>query len=253
MISGTPPGVKCRHRALLTSTGVPCSLAGMNFDLQTVLLALPILLLSLSAHEWGHAWVALRQGDDTAYMLGRVTLNPAAHLDPIGSLIFPAIAIGSGFPLLGWAKPVPVNPRKYRNYRRGDILVSVAGVAVNAVLAVAFAVLLYLLALATRGMGTVPEWMPTVARMVFYGVSANVALIVFNLLPVPPLDGSHVFYHLLPPHLGASYRRLYPYGMLILWGLVLTGLIRVIVPLIAVPRSLLVTPAYLTNPLLFVW
>jgi Zn-dependent protease len=176
----------------------------MSFDLETVLLALPILLLSLSAHEWGHAWVALRQGDDTAYMLGRVTLNPAAHVDPIGSLLFPAIAIGSGFPLLGWAKPVPVTPRKYRNYRRGDVLVSVAGVAVNAVLAVAFAVLLFVLALATRNLASVPDFLPVLTRMVFYGVSANVALIVFNLLPIPPLDGSHVFYHLLPPHLGGE-------------------------------------------------
>ena len=74
----------------------------MNFNLEAVLLALPILLLSLTAHEWGHAWVALKQGDDTAYMLGRVTMNPAAHVDPVGTLLFPAIAIGTGAPLLGW-------------------------------------------------------------------------------------------------------------------------------------------------------
>jgi Zn-dependent protease len=223
----------------------------MNFDLEAVLLALPVLLLSLTAHEWGHAWVALKQGDDTAYMLGRVTMNPAAHVDPIGTLLFPAIAIGTGAPLLGWAKPVPTNPRKYRNYKRGDILVSIAGVCMNAVLAVCFALVLWILAIATRNLAATPETAQIAARMAFYGVIGNVGLIVFNLLPIPPLDGSHVFYHLLPPAWGAEYRRLYPYGFIILWGLVLTGALRMLAPLIYVPVSLLVSPALATNPLLF--
>lgn len=215
----------------------------MNFDLTTVLLALPVLLLSLTAHEWGHAWVALKQGDDTAYMLGRVSMNPAAHLDPVGSLLFPALAIGSGFPLLGWAKPVPTNPRKYRNYVRGDILVSIAGVVMNALLAVGFAIVLFAIAAITRNMGSPPETLGILFRMCVYGVMANVGLIVFNLLPIPPLDGSHVFYHILPPNLGAEYRKLYPYGFLILWALVLTGVLRVLAPLIWVPSSLLMGPA----------
>jgi Zn-dependent protease len=219
----------------------------MNFDLNAVLLALPVLLLSLTAHEWGHAWVALKQGDDTAYMLGRVTMNPAAHVDPIGTLLFPAIAIGSGAPLLGWAKPVPTNPRKYRNYVRGDVLVSLAGVFMNALLAVGFAIVLWILATATRGMASVPETVQIGAQMATYGVIGNVGLIVFNLLPIPPLDGSHVFYHLLPPKLGAEYRRLYPYGFLILWGLVLTGVLRVLSPLIGAPARLLLSPAISAN------
>jgi Zn-dependent protease len=223
----------------------------MNFDLNAVLLALPILLLSLTAHEWGHAWVALKQGDDTAYMLGRVTMNPAAHVDPIGTLLFPAIAIGTGAPLLGWAKPVPTNPRKYRSYVRGDILVSIAGVCMNAVLALGFAIVLWIMAMATRNLASTPEMAQIAARMAFYGVIGNVGLIVFNLLPIPPLDGSHVFYHLLPPAWGAEYRRLYPYGFLILWGLVLTGALSVLVPLIYVPVSLLIGPALSTNPALF--
>jgi Zn-dependent protease len=222
----------------------------MSFDLNAVLLALPILLLSLTAHEWGHAWVALKQGDDTAYMLGRVTMNPAAHVDPIGTLLFPAIAIGTGAPLLGWAKPVPTNPRKYRNYVRGDILVSIAGVCMNAVLAVGFALILWIMALATRGMAEIPEMMHIAARMAFFGVYGNVGLIIFNLIPIPPLDGSHVFYHLLPPKLGAEYRRLYPYGFLILWGLVLTGVLGVLLPLIWVPVGLLLSPTLGTNPAL---
>jgi Zn-dependent protease len=223
----------------------------MNFDLNAVLLALPILLLSLTAHEWGHAWVALKQGDDTAYMLGRVTMNPAAHVDPIGTLLFPAIAIGSGAPLLGWAKPVPTNPRKYRNYVRGDILVSIAGVVMNAILALAFALVLFIMARATAGMETVPESLSIFARMCTYGVQGNIGLIVFNLLPIPPLDGSHVFYHLLPPRWGAEYRKLYPYGFLILWGLVLTGVLRVLFPLIVYPFLFLVGPAFTVNPALF--
>lgn len=223
----------------------------MNFNLEAVLLALPVLLLSLTAHEWGHAWVALKQGDDTAYMLGRVTMNPAAHVDPVGTLLFPAIAIGSGMPLLGWAKPVPVNPRNYRNYVRGDILVSLAGVVMNAILAVVFALLLWVLAAATRSMAEIPELLGIAAQMGFYGVVGNVGLIVFNLLPIPPLDGSHVFYHLLPARWGAEYRKLYPYGFLILWGLVLTGVLRVLVPLIFIPAGLLLSPALNTNPFLF--
>jgi Zn-dependent protease len=223
----------------------------MNFDLNAVLLALPVLLLSLTAHEWGHAWVALKQGDDTAYMLGRVTMNPAAHVDPIGTLLFPAIAIGSGAPLLGWAKPVPVNPRKYRDYKKGDILVSIAGVCMNAILALCFALVLWLLAVATRNMAATPETAQIAARMAFYGVIGNVGLIVFNLLPIPPLDGSHVFYHLLPPAWGAEYRRLYPYGFIILWGLVLTGALRMLAPVIYGPVALLVRPALSANPMLF--
>jgi len=212
----------------------------MDFDLQRVLLALPVLLLSLTAHEFAHAWVALKQGDDTAYMLGRVTLDPRAHLDPIGSLLFPIMAIGSGLPLLGWAKPVPTNPRKYRNYTRGDILVSLAGVAANLVLALLFALLALLVVLLARGVANPPQALETLLLMIQMGVAANVALIFFNLLPIPPLDGSHVLYHLLPPDLAASYRRLYPYGMLILWGLVLTGGFRwLLVPISAVVRLLL--------------
>jgi len=195
----------------------------MDFNVERVLIALPVLLLSLTVHEFAHAWMAQRQGDDTAYMLGRVTLDPRAHLEPIGSLLFPIIGIGTGMPLLGWAKPVPTNPRKYRSYKRGDILVSLAGVMANAVLAVLFALLVLLFVVVVRGMESPPQFLSTLFQMLVMGVFANVGLIFFNLLPIPPLDGSHVFYHLLPPNLGASFRQLQPYGMMILWGLALFG------------------------------
>jgi Zn-dependent protease len=217
----------------------------MDFDLQRVLIALPVLLLSLTAHEFAHAWVALRQGDDTAYMLGRVSLDPRAHLDPIGSLLFPILAIGSGMPLLGWAKPVPTNPRKYRNYRRGDVLVSIAGVTANLILAVAFTIVFGIVLVVARGMAQPPAAMETILNMAYMGVAGNVALIFFNLLPIPPLDGSHVFYHMLPPKLGASYRQLYPYGMLILWGLVLLGGFRFLIPVIGGATNLLLAPVVL--------
>lgn len=212
-------------------------------DLTQVLLALPILLLSLTAHEWGHAWVALKQGDDTAYSLGRVTMNPAAHVDPVGTLLFPAISMLSGAPLLGWAKPVPTNPRKYRKYVQGDILVSIAGVCMNAILAVVFAMLCFWIMVYAERSGTLPGPLESFLQMCLYGVVGNIGLIVFNLLPIPPLDGSHVFYHLLPPAWGAEYRKLYPYGFLILWALVLTRALSFLGPAIRGIANVLLDPA----------
>src|SRR3954471_19806 len=109
--------------------------------IRAFILALPVLLLAFSVHEFMHAWVALKQGDDTAYMLGRVTLDPRAHIDPIGSILFPAIAAIYGAPIIGWAKPTPTTPRKYRKYVQGDILVSLAGIFGNFLLMLLFALL----------------------------------------------------------------------------------------------------------------
>jgi Zn-dependent protease len=213
-----------------------------TFNLEAVLLALPVLLLSLTAHEFGHAWVALKQGDDTAYMLGRVSMNPMAHLDWIGTIIFPAMSIGTGMPLLGWAKPVPVTTRKFKNYKRGDILVSVAGVAMNALLAVGFALILLVISQVGRS-APLPEFVEIFSQMCLYGVAGNVGLILFNLLPIPPLDGSHVMYHLLSPQAGQQYRDLAPYGMFVLWALVLTGALRLLWPVIAGISNVLLLPS----------
>ncbi|HEY0021694.1 MAG TPA: site-2 protease family protein [Longimicrobium sp.] len=215
----------------------------MQFDLEAVLLALPILLLSLTAHEFAHAWVALKQGDDTAYKQGRVTMNPAAHVDIIGTLVFPALAIASGMPLLGWAKPVPTNPANYRNYKRGDILVSIAGVCANAILAVFFALVALVLfwALAATS-GAASDTLGIAFQMALYGVIGNVGLIIFNLLPIPPLDGSHVMYHMLPPDAAASYRQIYPYGFIILWALVLTNALDILWPVIRGISRVLLAP-----------
>jgi Zn-dependent protease len=163
-----------------------------------------------------HAWVALKQGDDTAYMLGRVTLDPRAHIDPVGSILFPLVGAILNAPIIGWARPTPTNPRKYRNYKRGDILVSMAGVVGNLGLAVLFALLHAVAVLVARNGGYTP-WLGTADQLFSIGVRLNIMLIFFNLLPVPPLDGSHVLYHFLPVNLAHAYRQLFPYGLYILY------------------------------------
>lgn len=194
--------------------------------LELLLLSLPVLILSFTVHEFAHAWVALKQGDDTAYQLGRVTLNPAVHIDPIGSLLLPGIAALTGAPMIGWARPVPVTPRKFRNYRRGDLLVSIAGVTANLILAVICAVLVVAVVWLGRGL---PDLRPTwelLIVMLTRGIELNILLILFNLLPLPGLDGSHILYHFLPADLGARYRTLEPYGIFILFGLLFLGAFR---------------------------
>ena len=187
-------------------------------------LYLPVLLFSVVLHEYAHGWQALREGDDTAYMLGRLTLNPIPHIDLFGSILLPLMLalLNSPF-MIGWAKPVPVNPRKYRNYKAGDIRVSLAGIVVNIGLAfIGTFVLVGLIHIADY----VPALTPTfqvLAQMVQYGILINLVLAFFNLIPIPPLDGSHVLYHLLPPHIGMRYRELNRYGMLILMVLLMVG------------------------------
>jgi Zn-dependent protease len=193
-------------------------------QLNEVLLYLPVLLFSVVLHEWAHGWQALREGDDTAYMLGRITLNPIPHIDPFGSIMLPLMLalVNSPF-MIGWAKPVPVNPRKYRQYKAGDIRVSLAGIVVNLGLAVISTLLLVVV---TRLGYMLPALAPSievVARMLNYGILINLVLAFFNLIPIPPLDGSHVLYHLLPPQLGMRYRELQRYGMLILIVLLMVG------------------------------
>ncbi|MYH48714.1 MAG: site-2 protease family protein [Gammaproteobacteria bacterium] len=183
-----------------------------------ILLLIPVLLLSIIVHEVAHAWVALREGDDTAYTLGRITLNPLPHIDLIGSILVPLglYFMNAGF-LFGWAKPVPVNPRKYHNYRRGDIRVSLAGIAANLILAAGFTLLAALLMKTAQvSGGALSGPMDVAVRIAELGILINLVLAFFNLVPIPPLDGSHVLYHLLPTRLGVAYRRLGRYGMLIL-------------------------------------
>lgn len=193
-------------------------------QLNDVMLYLPVLLFSVVLHEFAHGWQALREGDDTAYMLGRITLNPIPHIDPVGSILLPVMLalVNSPF-LIGWAKPVPVNPRKYRQYKAGDIRVSLAGIVVNLGLAVISTLLLVLVIRLNAMVPAMSASLEIVARMLQYGILVNLILAFFNLIPIPPLDGSHVMYHLLPPQLGMRYRELQRYGMLILMMLLLVG------------------------------
>jgi Zn-dependent protease len=184
---------------------------------------MPVLVFSLVAHEYAHGVAALRQGDDTAYMLGRLTLNPLPHIDPVMSVLMPALLlfVSGGRFAFGGAKPVPVNPRKYRNYKRGDIIVSAAGVVTNLGLSLVCALLFVALGFVAALLPDLVPVVDTAQRMMMWGVWLNLILCCFNLIPIPPLDGSHLFYHLLPPGLGARYRSMQRFGIIPLLAIML--------------------------------
>jgi Zn-dependent protease len=204
----------------------------MNQDLVLVIFQVVVLILAFSVHECAHAWAAWKLGDPTARMLGRITLNPLKHLDPLGSVIFPLIGFYYGGMLFGWAKPTPVTARNFKNYRRDDILVSLAGPASNLISATIALILLVIikhvvagggLAIATamalahhfRGVSTenLPQLFP-VALFLYYVILLNLLLFVFNLIPVPPLDGSHILRHFLPPRALQVYDSIGMFGMI---------------------------------------
>ena len=191
-----------------------------SIDFAQVFIAFIVLVVSLSVHEAAHAWSADRLGDPTARMLGRVSLNPAVHVDPIGTILFPLLAMISGIPLIGWAKPVPVNVRNLRgHWRRDYMLIAAAGPASNLVLALLAAIVFRLLPFQNEPM----------LRALYFLVELNVLLAVFNMLPIPPLDGGNVLAGLLQGPAADTLDRLRPYGFLILYGLMFTGILWMIV------------------------
>jgi Zn-dependent protease len=199
-------------------------------------------LFAISVHESAHAWTASRCGDPTARMLGRVTLNPIRHIDPIGTIVLPIVAAISGIPLLGWAKPTPVDPRNFRNPVMDDVLVSVAGPVSNFIVATAALLLLGGISLSSVsghalvtglaggfGGAASDSTLAPVAVLLFELMFINIVLAVFNLIPVPPLDGSHVLRHFLPDSVRMAYDRIGIFGLLALvylGGGLLSGLIR---------------------------
>jgi Zn-dependent protease len=198
-------------------------------------------LFAISVHESAHAWTASRCGDPTARMLGRVSLNPIRHIDPIGTIVLPLVAAISHIPLLGWAKPTPVDPRNFRNPMRDDILVSVAGPVSNFIVATVALLLLGGISLssesahsAVQGLvggyvgGTSDSAFAPVVVLLYEVMLINIVLAVFNLIPVPPLDGSHVLRHFLPGAVRVAYDRMGFFALLLLvylGGGLLSGLI----------------------------
>jgi Zn-dependent protease len=182
---------------------------------------LPILLFSVVIHEMAHGWMALRLGDTTARDLGRLTLNPIPHIDPIGSVVVPLLSIATtGSVFIAWAKPVPINPNNFSHVRRDDVLVSVVGPISNFILAFCCAlvviVLARILAVADPASDLVRNGFTYLLNMFAGGITLNIILAVFNMLPIPPLDGSHVLASLLPDRVGFYYRRIGFAGIILL-------------------------------------
>lgn len=190
---------------------------------QRIALIAPVLLLAMVAHEYAHGYAAKRQGDLTAYQLGRLTWNPLKHIDPFMTVILPLLLAIMGGPIFGGAKPVPVNPRNYRNYRRGDIIVSLAGVTANLAIALVSVPLIVLVGLLGREVPALLRPLGVLQQMLAMGILLNCFLAAFNLMPIPPLDGSHVFKYLLPPRWSLAYQQAGRFGLLILFAMLSFG------------------------------
>ena len=193
----------------------------LPYILQAALMGV-VLLFSVIVHEVAHGYVALLNGDPTARMLGRITLNPLPHIDPVGTILLPLLLLMTHAGIIfGWAKPVPVNPLNYRNYRWGEFAVSAAGPGSNLALAVVFSVVLRL------GLEN-----PGLMQLAYFCVSINIFLALFNLIPIPPLDGSHILALFLPRELARLYDYLQPVGFVLILLLFYTGILgAVIMPL----------------------
>lgn len=194
-----------------------------SIDIAQVFIGFSVLLFSLTVHELAHAWVADRLGDPTARLLGRVSLNPLVHADPVGTILFPLVAAVGRFPLIGWAKPVPIDVSRLRRGRRDYVLVAIAGPAGNVALAVVAAFLLRLGPLVPDTAGEVAVAAPLLSLM-SRTVELNLLLAIFNLIPIPPLDGGTVLAGLLPGAVAGRFDAIVrPYGFLLIYGLMITG------------------------------
>jgi Zn-dependent protease len=194
----------------------------LDINVAQIFISFIVLLFSLTVHEMAHAWTADRLGDPTARLLGRVSLNPLVHADPIGTVLFPLIAMITGAPLIGWAKPVPVNVRQLRHHRRDYVLVAAAGPASNLVMAVTAGCLLAVMPISPQTLDEANVSAP-LATFLSQAMRLNVLLAVFNMIPIPPLDGGNVLAGLLPYQLAGIFNQIRPYGFILLYALILTG------------------------------
>lgn len=189
-----------------------------------------VVLFAITVHEASHGWAALKMGDPTAYQLGRITLNPIRHIDPIGTILLPLMLIIMGAPPFGWAKPVPVNPLNLKNPRKDNLIISIAGPASNiSVAVIAFIVLKILMnlnpSLFYSSGGGASKLLSPLITIVYYTIVINVILAFFNLIPIPPLDGSGVVMGLISEEAAQKYEQIRPYGFFILILLIMTGFI----------------------------
>jgi Zn-dependent protease len=191
-------------------------------DFGALFISFLVLLFSLTVHESAHAWTADRLGDPTARRLGRISLNPVVHVDPFGTILLPLLAFTTGAPVIGWAKPVPVNIRNLRRQRRDYVLVAAAGPASNLVLALGASMTLRAGPVGPAGLGEFDVGGPLVA-IAALAFQLNLLLAVFNMIPIPPLDGGNVLSGLLPDPLAQLVDRVRPFGFLLLYALMLTG------------------------------
>ncbi len=203
----------------------------MRYDIGQFILNMVALVFSLSVHEAAHAWMSSRFGDDLARSQGRITLNPVSHVDPLGTLLFPAISFFTGAPLLGWARPTPVNPLAWRDKRVANIWVSAAGVICNAIIAIVAGIIIRILMAAgvfTRvGDASViitnSEILVAGIKLLNSFFQLNVVLAIFNLIPIPPLDGSKILGSLLPESFESAMESVEQFGFILLFIAVFTG------------------------------
>ena len=200
----------------------------MTIDLAQIFIAFLVLVFSLTVHESAHAWAAERLGDPTARQLGRVSLNPLVHADPLGTVLFPLVGMVTGAPIIGWAKPVPVAVWRFERGRLDYLMVSLAGPISNLGMAFLAAVALHALPAVAVGRAAAGAVVPT-TLFVQNALQINLLLAIFNLLPIPPLDGSSVVGALLPERAAAVFDRLRPYGFVLLYALLLSGGFSVVV------------------------
>ncbi len=221
-------------------------------DILTKILAYFVLLFAITIHEASHGWAAKKLGDPTAFQMGRVSLNPIPHIDPIGTVLLPLLMMFTGIPLIGWAKPVPVNPMNLRNPRRDNLWISAAGPISNFTAAIGFFIIIQILKFSSprffqAAFYTVPgqpgqlQFAQGMGLILYFGILINAILAVFNLLPVPPLDGSGVLMGFLSDEAVEKYEKIRPYGFMIILVLFISGFLEIIFKPIQAIISMLIS------------